>query len=347
MKAMNAAEYSKVVKESAAAAGFDRVGIAAAGPHPRGDYLRKWLAQGRAGTMSYLHRHVESRIDVRAWLPNATHVIVVTLNYRQPDEAMEPRSKSEAEARVTGRVAQYACGEDYHVVMRDKMEVMIAAVRGQIAQPFLARACVDTSAITERELAAAAGIGWIGKNTLVLNEREGSFFFIGAILTDLPLVPHPPATDHCGSCTRCLDACPTGAFPAPYEMDASRCISYLTIEHRGDIDPALAAKMDDWLFGCDICQDVCPFNRKAPIATEMRLRADRSAPAIDRAEDSPVAARKILDAGEVASWSDDECRTFTRGKALSRAKPHMWRRNARIVLENRGAASIQSEVIEP
>jgi len=351
---MDAVECTRIVRECAADAGFNRVGIAAAGPHPHGDDLRRWLADGRAGTMSYMHRHVESRIDVRAWLPNATHVIVVTLNYRQPDASDESLEKPEAPAKVAGRVAQYARGEDYHVVMRDKMDAMIAGMRARFTQQFFARACVDTSAITERELAAAAGIGWIGKNTLVLNEHYGSFFFIGVILTDLPLIPDPPVTDHCGTCTRCLDACPTAAFPTPYEMDASRCISYLTIEHRGDIDPALAAKMGDWLFGCDVCQDVCPFNRKAPIATEPRLR---ERPAVqDRAEDSsPRASRRgdpalidgYLDASKVADWTDGECRTFTRGKALSRAKPEMWRRNALIVLKNGEAARVQSEVIEP
>ena len=370
---MGDSEFSRVVKQCAVDSGFNRVGIAAAGPHPRGDYLRAWLADGRAGTMGYMHKHVESRIDVRAWLPDATHVIVVTLNYRQPSALGELLEKSEAPAKVTGRIAQYACGEDYHVVMRDKLEAMIATMRACIDQPFLARACVDTSAITERELAAAAGIGWIGKNTLVLNEDDGSFFFLGAILTDLPLAPDPPATDHCGTCTRCLDACPTGAFPAPYEMDASRCISYLTIEHRGDIDPALAVKMGDWLFGCDICQDVCPFNRKAPETTEPRLRANVHNAAADRAEDSsprasrqgdpalseaasrnqsrtvlsPVTTNGLIDPAKVAAWSDEECRAFTRGKALRRAKPDMWRRNARIVLENSGAADTPSEVIEP
>lgn len=321
---MVAAEITRIAKECAREAGFDRAGVAAAGPHPRGDYLRRWLAEGRAGTMGYLHRHIESRIDVRAWLPNATHVIVVTLNYRQPDAPGEALEKPEVPGRVAGRIAQYARGEDYHVVMRDKINAMIAAMRTRIAQPFFARACVDTSAITERELAATAGIGWIGKNTLVLNEADGSYFFLGAILTDLPLLADTPSTDHCGSCTRCLDACPTGTFPAPYAMDASRCISYLTIEHRGDIDPALAAKMGDWLFGCDICQEVCPFNRKAPVTTEPRLRAYMPNA---RADGS-------IDAAQVAEWTDAECRTFTRGKALARAKPDMWRRNAAIVISN-------------
>jgi len=368
---MDSEGISQLVRQCGMEAGFDRVGIAAAGPHPRGDYLRQWLADGRAGTMGYLHRHVESRIDVRAWLPDATHVIVVTLNYRQPSPIEPPVVPTES---PRGRIAMYARGEDYHDVMRDKLNGMIAAMRDRIDRPFFARACVDTSAITERELAAAAGIGWIGKNTLVLNDRDGSFFFIGVILTDLPLIPDPPATDHCGTCTRCLDACPTRAFPAPYEMDASRCISYLTIEHRGDIDPALAAKMGDWLFGCDICQDVCPFNRKAPETSEPRLlarrpatAADRSDAPADRAEDiparieptaaphnqiahslaandqsrtvlSPVHTSDSLDAAHVANWTDAECKTFTRGTALARAKPDMWRRNAAIVLANHRAA---------
>lgn len=339
MSGMNAATYTETIRQAATLAGLDRVGIATAGPHPRGDYLRQWLADGRAGTMGYLHRHVESRIDVRAWLPDATHVIVVTLNYRQPSPIEPPVVPTES---PRGRIAMYARGEDYHDVMRDKLNGMIAAMRDRIDRPFFARACVDTSAITERELAAAAGIGWIGKNTLVLNDRDGSFFFIGVILTDLPLIPDPPATDHCGTCTRCLDACPTDAFPAPYEMDASRCISYLTIEHRGDIDPALATKMGDWLFGCDICQDVCPFNRKAPLTSEPRLR-ERPIPPHLSEDSSPKASRQgdlalidggILDVSRVAEWTDEECRSFTRETARSRAKPDMWRRNAAIVISN-------------
>ncbi len=300
-------DASTRVKQIADEIGFDRCGIAAAGPIPRGDYFREWLARGHAGTMGYLHRHTDSRVDVRAWLPWARSVIVVALNYHQtPPErpADEPR----------GRVAMYAWGEDYHDVMRDRLDRMVDRLRaswasadggadapltrqsamssdaaGLAASPVPRptrdgealssgaaeprfHVCVDTSAVIERELAAAAGVGWIGKNTLVMHEALGSYFFLGEIFTDRVLTPDPPAVDHCGSCRRCLDACPTQAFTAPYAMDASRCISYLTIEHRSAIDSAIASRMGDWVFGCDICQDVCPHNAHAPETREQRFR---------------------------------------------------------------------------
>lgn len=202
---------------------------------------------------------------------------------------------------------------------------------------FRYKICVDTSAITERELAAAAGIGWIGKNTLILNETQGSYFFLGEIITDMELPPDPVVADHCGSCTRCLDACPTQAFPKPYVMDASRCISYLTIEHRKDIEPALAAKMGDWIYGCDICQDVCPYNRKPPETGEDRLR-----PFVGVVGDESLAQNEpsnAIDAvypplSQIESWDDAKLAAAVSGKASERAMLKMWKRNAAIVREN-------------
>lgn len=302
------------VKTLAADLGFARCGVAPAAPIRRGDYFRQWLAEGRAGTMGYLHRHVGSRIDVRDWLPQARSVIVCALNYHQ-------QTPPRPDERPRGRVAMYAWGEDYHVVMREKLEALVARLRDHLGGSFEARVCVDTSAIIERELAAAAGIGWIGKNTMVLHEELGSYFFLGEVVTDLALTPDRPSPDHCGSCTRCLDACPTGAFPAPYQMDARRCISYLTIEHRGTIDSPLADKLDDWVFGCDVCQQVCPFNRDAPLTQEPRFAADGDAawPALD----------------DIQSWDEVDYRAKVRGRALDRAWQHMWKRNAAIVSRNR------------
>ena len=215
----------------------------------------------------------------------------------------------------------YAWGEDYHVVVRDRLEGLVRALRDRIDLPFEARICVDTSAILERELAALSGIGWIGKNTMVLNAAVGSFFFLGEIITDLELAPDAPEPDHCGTCTRCLDACPTEAFPAAYVMDARRCISYLTIEHRSDIDPALSERMDDWVFGCDVCQDVCPFNRNAPESSEPRLKADL-----------PDDARPRLD--DLLAEDEAEYGSRVRGKAQDRARFGMWKRNAEIARRN-------------
>jgi epoxyqueuosine reductase len=206
--------------------------------------------------------------------------------------------------------------------MWDKLENLAQALRRRFGASIQWRACVDTSAIVERELAAAAGIGWIGKNTMALNAAIGSYFYLGELLTDLPIASDPPQPDHCGTCTRCLEACPTGAFPRPYEMDASRCISYLTIEHRGDIDGELARQMEDWVFGCDVCQQVCPFNRAPPTGLEPQLAgtADDAYPLLN----------------DIESWNEEAYRLATHDRAQSRAKLAMWRRNAKIAAANLG-----------
>ncbi len=305
---MSDAQRSDWIKRGAAESGFDRCGIAPAAAIPRADFFKEWLDKGFAGSMGYLHRHAKSRVDVRAWLPSARSVIVVALNYQQPTP---PRPDD----RPRGRVAMYAWGEDYHVVLREKLEVLVARMRAEFAGPFEAHVCVDTSAIIERELAAMAGIGWIGKNTMVLHPSLGSYFFLGVIITDLSLAPDAPEPDHCGTCTRCLEACPTQAFPQPYVMDARRCISYLTIEHRGEIEPELAAKMGNWVFGCDVCQEVCPYNREIRQTAEPRFApfgADAAWPAL----------------AEIAGWDEAAYHRTTDGKAKDRARLEMWKRNA-------------------
>jgi epoxyqueuosine reductase len=311
---MTAGERSTAIKSLAVELGFQRCGIARAAPIARRDYVRQWLAQGRAGTMGYLHRHIESRIDVLDWLPSARSVIVVALNYHQP-------AQSPPDDRPRGRVAMYAWGQDYHVVVREKLDQLLCRVRERLAEPFMAKICVDTSAIIERELAASAGIGWIGKNTLVLHQHLGSYFFLGAVITDLELAPDAPEPDHCGTCMRCLEACPTQAFPTPYTMDARRCISYLTIENRGDIDPVLAEKMGNWVFGCDVCQEVCPYNQDAPHAVETAFRG------------APDAAFPKL--SDILSWNQKAYAQAVRGKATGRANLAMWHRNVEMVMKNR------------
>ncbi len=331
---MNPHAQSQAVKQAAEEIGFDRCGIASAGQIPRADYLAEWLATGQAGSMTFMHRHEGSRRDVRGWLPWARSVVVVALNYRPP-EPVEQDSDTDATddtdptgtatnppaSGYRGRVAMYAWGEDYHVVVRDKLDALVAKMRTMFDGPFEARVCVDTSAIIEREQAAAAGIGWIGKNTLVMHPSLGSFFFLGEIITDLALPPDESMPDRCGTCTACLEACPTRALIEPYRMDASRCISYLTIEHRGDIPPEIADGMGDWVFGCDVCQTVCPHNRVAPMTIEPRFFRNN----VD-------AARPPIDA--ILSWDADAYRRFTKGKATRRAKLEMWRRNAGIAQGN-------------
>jgi len=315
------ADLAAWVKNRAEEVGFHRCRIAQAEAIGRADYLQAWLSAGRAGTMGYLHQHLKERMDPRELLPGARSVIVTALLYHQPVDGPSttgPREESAAPAR--GRVAMYAWGDDYHDVMRTKLAALAEAIRPIAPGPFEFKVCVDTSPLLEREWAAAAGIGWIGKNTMVLDHQLGSYFFLGELLTTLELPADDPLADRCGTCTACLEACPTGAFPAAYQMDPSRCISYLTIEHRGPIDPSFHAAMDDWIFGCDICQEVCPHNRHAPITHEPRL-APR-----------PLGPRPVLE--EILGLSDDDYRKQLKGSAIKRAKLDMLKRNAQIAMAN-------------
>jgi epoxyqueuosine reductase len=312
---MTPKQRSQAIKSLAHAIGFDRVGITAAKPHAATQHYKTWLALGYAGTMSYLERNVELRSDPRGLLDQAQSMICVALNYHRSDPQLPPDPN-----RPTGKVAQYARGRDYHVVMRQMLETLAADMHDKLKMTFDYRPCVDTAPLLERELAREAGIGWVGKNTLVLHDTLGSYFFLGELITTLELEPDSPIPDRCGTCTRCLDACPTGAFPQPGVLDARRCISYLTIEHRGEIEPELQAKMGDWVFGCDICQQVCPFNRKAPPASNEELTDDL------------VAAE--LDLAELIELRSGEYRRLTAGSAARRATRPMWQRNAKIAFAN-------------
>jgi epoxyqueuosine reductase len=294
--------------------GFERVGIAPAVPPARAGYYRRWLSAGRAGHMDYLHRNVELRTDPRALLPGAASVIVVASNYHQP----VPPQRDDRDP--CGRVARYAWGRDYHRVMTKRLSALVNRMRCGIDETFDARVCVDTAPLLEREYAAAAGIGWIGKNTMVLDRALGSYFCLGEVVTTLDLAPDEPVAGGCGTCTRCLDACPTRALHAPYEMDASRCISYLTIELREVIPDELKPRMGNWIFGCDICQEVCPHNRQAPMTID-------PADAV-RGPGSHPRLRDLL------SWTQDDYDRHLRGSAIRRAKLHMLQRNAAIALAN-------------
>ncbi|HOA72521.1 MAG TPA: tRNA epoxyqueuosine(34) reductase QueG [Phycisphaerae bacterium] len=334
---MTPAERTNLVQRLAAEVGLARAGVATAGPVPRADYLAQWLARGWAGEMEYLARYRELRADPRQLLPGARSVIVVADVYRQQEptttgdaDVAASRSGTDEKGQIPvgqdqprGRIARYAWGRDYHRVLRKKLHRLADRLREQVDEPFESRVCVDTAPILEREWAAAAGIGWIGKNTLVLNQEFGSFFFLGEIVTTLELAATPPATDHCGTCTRCLEACPTGALTAPHQMDARKCISYLTIEHRGDIDPDLRPRMGDWLYGCDICQDVCPFNRRPPQVAEPAYGLN------DRNPLPPSVPLRVIQ-----GWSQEEYDRHLAGSAMKRASLAMLKRNATIVFEN-------------
>lgn len=303
------------IKRRATELGFDLVGIAGAGPAQYRDYLRTWLDDGQAGTMHYLAQRFDERTDPGAYVPGARSVIGVAVNYHTPLEPVP-----EDERPYHGRVARYALGDDYHELIKSRLHALADWLR-QRAPDALTKCAVDTAPVMEKGLAARAGVGWQGKNTCTINEQIGSWLLLGEIITTVDLPADEPATDRCGTCTRCLDACPTGAITAPYQLDARRCISYLTIEHReGEIDPALAPKVGDWLYGCDICQDVCPWNSKAPDATDPAL--------------APRFPTGTLDLRELLSWTVDDYRRELRHSAMKRVKLPVLQRNARVALRN-------------
>jgi epoxyqueuosine reductase len=289
------------VKSRARAAGFDHVAIGPASPPDHGPALERWLEAGYAGTMSYLERRLGERLDPGSVLPGARSVVCVALNYFPGEPVPDPSWTP---------VARYAWGRDYHDVMTPRLQAL-----GQYlleAAGARSRAYVDTGPVLERDLAARAGLGWTGKNTMLLHPELGSWFLIGVLLTTAELAFDEPLPDRCGSCRACLDACPTGAFVAPYVLDARRCISYLTIEHRGDIPPALESALGPWQFGCDVCQEVCPWNRKVPVSRETAFRPSAPYPGAER----------------IAAMSDEELRTRFQGTALLRPRPAGLRRNA-------------------
>jgi epoxyqueuosine reductase len=281
---------STAIKTEAHRLGFDLVGIAPAVTPAGVHEFLEWLDRGYAGQMSYLERREAAYEHPRHVLDGARSVVMLGINYNSHESSVERRARGrreEASARrasstegdappaVPARIGRYAQGSaDYHDVIRSKLHELAGVVRRH--EPSCkVRGIVDTAPLLERDFARAAGLGWFGKNTMLINKRIGSWFFLAALLLDAELEFDAPHTgSHCGTCTACLDACPTGAFVEPYVLDARRCISYLTIEHRGPIDPDLRAGMEDWLFGCDICQEVCPWNRKAPVTVELAFSAN-------------------------------------------------------------------------
>ena len=280
MRADDSSALAAELKAQALGLGFDLAGIAPAFAPPGHDRLRDWLTQGYAAGMTYLERHAELRSHPRSVLPEVRSILMVAASYRPRDEADAPRAPlrsspgtidpPDPDSPPTGRVARYARGRDYHQVIWKRLDRLADWLKTRVPGA-TARGVADTAPLSEREFARLAGLGWIGKNTMLINTRWGSYTFLGALLTNLDLPPDPPhETNHCGSCTRCLEACPTGAFPEPGVLDARRCIAYWTIEHKGPWLPAAdlnPVAPHGWLFGCDICQEVCPWNRKAPGGT--------------------------------------------------------------------------------
>ncbi len=305
----------EAVKGRALSLGFDLVGVTAVGPSPRADYLRRWLDAGRHGEMAYLADRFAERADPAVYFPGVRSAVCVASVYRT--ELADPPEG------VRGRVARYALGVDYHDHIKPRLYALADWLREQV--PGCETRCgVDTVPVLEKELAARAGVGWMGKNTCVIHPQRGSFLLLGEVLTTLDLPADDPAVDRCGTCTRCIDACPTGAITDAYQLDATRCISYLTIEHRGEIAAALQRQMGDWVYGCDVCQDVCPWNRR------------------ETTTDDPAFAPRwpsgTLPLDEVAGWSTDDYHRQTRRSVLRRVKLPVLQRNAAIARGNAAEA---------
>ena len=281
---VSAAIDSEEIKRICLQLGFDQAGICRAQAPRHHNAYRKWLDKGYAGEMDYLHRHLEIKSYPNQLLPSVQSVIAVALNYNQPNPPAPGKP----------RIARYALGRDYHKVLRKKLE-KLADQLAALSPEAEFRICVDSAPIMERDFANLAGIGWFGKNTMLINSQRGSWFFIGLLLTSLELTPDAPAIGGCGTCRACIDACPTGAIvyeDERWQVDARRCISYLTIEKRGEIDPELASRMGGWTFGCDVCQEVCPFNEpresqplRAQITEEPNFAARREFPTLEQCKD--------------------------------------------------------------
>ena len=341
------------IKAHAASLGFDLAGVTTADPPRHGDYYAEWVEQGLAGEMAYLERQIEKRQDPRKILPNARSLVVVAMNYRCPDpdpvsgmQADSPEDSPDSTPGRTledspesapgrtrrdspeftpdraprGKIARYARGDDYHDVMKEKLLALLRFVQDRAGRPVEGKVYVDTGPVLEREFAVRAGLGWFGKHTNLIHKRVGSWLLIGEILLDIELDPDGPAADHCGTCTLCLEACPTDAIVEPYVVDSRRCISYHTIELKGAIPLEYRAAMGDRVFGCDDCQDVCPWNRSAP---------ETGHPAF--------AARpwnEMPDLIEMLGLTPEAFRTRFKGSPVKRTKRRGLLRNAAVALGN-------------
>jgi epoxyqueuosine reductase len=309
------------IKERALAVGFDKVGIVRAEPldHER-SHLKEWLARGYHGQMAWMARDVEKRLDPRELFPQARSVVVVALNYYTPDQHQD---NSEL-----GKVSRYAWGDDYHDVLKSKLGSLLTWIREQ--EPSAAgKICVDIQPTMDKAWAVRAGLGWLGKHTNVITPEFGSWVFIGELLLNLDLEPDTQGfEDHCGTCTLCIEACPTQAITEPYVVDSNRCISYATIELRAPHLPgAIQERLSGWLYGCDICQDVCPWNRFEQMTNDSRF--------------APREGNVNADLGEVLELTPETYAVRFHGSAMKRAKLAGLQRNARALLS---AASAEGAV---
>ncbi len=314
---------ARALKVEARRLGFDACGIAKA---ERLDdealRLEQWLREGRHASMGWMENHFEKRVDPRRLVDGAQSVVSVLHTYYRP----EPHPDDPA----VGKISRYAWGDDYHTVLKDKLYALYHWL-DEAAGGIAGRVFVDSAPVLDKAWAARSGLGWVGKSTMLLNRGLGSFFFIGELIVDVPLPPDQAMADYCGSCTRCLDACPTGALDAPYQIDAGRCISYLTIEHRGETLPeGMDSEIGSWIFGCDICQDVCPWTKFSRATDEARF-----------------APRPGVTDTELREWAELDLEAFRErfgGSPVERARFEGFRRNVRAALENGRAESGRAEI---
>ncbi|RMH93007.1 tRNA epoxyqueuosine(34) reductase QueG [Lysobacter pythonis] len=303
------------IREEAASLGFTRFGISGVALGEDESHLRSWLAEGLHGTMQWMAAHGDKRSRPDELIPGTLSVISVGLDYgREHEEAWATLEDGER-----AYVARYALGRDYHKLMRNRLQKLAARI-AEVIGPFGHRVFVDSAPVLERALARNAGLGWIGKHTCLIDKDGGSWFFLGELYVDFDLPASAPATHHCGTCTRCIDICPTRAIIAPYRLDARRCISYLTIEHAGAIPEEFRAAIGNRIFGCDDCQLICPWNKFAKRADEPDFRVRNG---LDRAT-----------LVELFAWSEDEFLRRTEGSAIRRSGHERWLRNIALALGN-------------
>jgi epoxyqueuosine reductase len=321
--------FLEQIKTLARECGFELAGVTAAGPVPEASYYRQWVADDFAGEMRYLtDRRAALRHDPRNLLPSARSILCVGKLYNGPEPYATGFSGDEL-----AWISRYAWGEDYHEVLRRGLLRLVERLRAQTVESFDWKICVDTAPLLERALARQAGLGWIAKNTCLINQGMGSWFFLGELLLSLDLPPDQPPPDRCGTCTRCIEACPTQAIvptglpqgPA-YALDSRLCISYFTIELRGPVPEPLRPGIGRHVFGCDICQDVCPWNRRAPATSEPAFAPAHFAPPLEK----------------LAALSEDEFRELFRNSAIQRARYTGFLRNVAIAMGNAGMAAFRA-----
>lgn len=316
---MSSDERTRRIRELASLERFDAIGIARLAPAATAAAFRRWVDRGDQAGMAWLERRIERRLDPRESLPGARSALVVAWRYAP----LEPDG-TEAQSDLWPRVARYARGEDYHGLLLERLERTGARIVAEFPGTRF-RAYVDTGPILERDLAVRAGLGAVGKNTCLLSPQLGSWTLLGELLLELDLDADPPLSDLCGECSRCLEACPTGALPEPFRLDSSRCISYWTIEHRGEIPIELRPRMGEWVFGCDVCQEVCPWN-------------ERPRPLSGRPELRPSTELRGLDLLSLLAMPEDEMERRLRGSPLLRPKAAGLKRNVAMALGNSGRA---------